>query len=154
MQDRSGTYEFRAEEGFGGCITVRGTVVERKSWTCLCTRTSPKQHPPSRQAAHRRWNQQSLAPIYHCMSVWSLCLSLEILFPPTASQRRRNMRTSQTSYYVPAELKPALAAGYISPNLPPPRGMRWVMFRTSVAISDSGRLSSASSILGSVKARQ
>ena len=46
--------------------------------------------------------------------------------PPTsAAQRRRNMRTMNTSYSVPQGLLEALEAGYISPNLPPPRGMIW-----------------------------
>eukprot|EP00439_Symbiodinium_sp_Y106_P006231 s4523_g1.t1 len=43
----------------------------------------------------------------------------------TADQRRRNQRTSGTTYGVPDGLKEALEAGYIHPNLPPPQGMVW-----------------------------
>ena len=43
----------------------------------------------------------------------------------TAEQRRRNHRTSGTTYGVPDGLVEALEAGYIHPNLPPPQGMVW-----------------------------
>ncbi|CAE6943201.1 unnamed protein product [Symbiodinium natans] len=43
----------------------------------------------------------------------------------TAEQRRRNNRTSGTTYGVPPGLKEALEAGYIHPNLPAPQGMVW-----------------------------
>ena len=47
------------------------------------------------------------------------------LVATTPAQRDRNRRTLNTSYHVPVVLTDALAFGYISPNLPPPRGMIW-----------------------------
>ena len=41
------------------------------------------------------------------------------------AQRERNKLSSATNYGVPANLKTALAHGYIHPNLPPPQGYEW-----------------------------
>ena len=44
----------------------------------------------------------------------------------TQAQRARNRRTKGTEYGVPPALIEALQWGFISPNLPAPRGMVWV----------------------------
>ena len=41
-------------------------------------------------------------------------------------QRKRNRLTGGTSYGVPPDLREALHWGFVHPNLPAPRGMRWV----------------------------
>ena len=43
----------------------------------------------------------------------------------TAKQRARNRASSGSGYAVPEGLREALHHGFIGPNLPPPRGMRW-----------------------------
>ena len=61
-------------------------------------------------------------------SVHEDCCSMAsqgILPVTTPEMRKRNQQASNTDYHVPVQLLPALRFGYISPNLPPPRGMRW-----------------------------
>ena len=43
----------------------------------------------------------------------------------TPEQRGRQRGTAGSAYGVPQDLKVFLEWGYISPNLPPPRNMRW-----------------------------
>ena len=53
-------------------------------------------------------------------------LAMEGAIPvSTLKQRMRNRQTVNTSYIVPKELSVALRHGYVSPNMPPPRGMCW-----------------------------
>ena len=68
----------------------------------------------------------------------------------TAEQRRRNHRTSGTTYGVLDGLVEALEAGYIHPNLPPPQGMVWnLIAHKTFALQARGgwRLDRACSVL-------
>ena len=47
----------------------------------------------------------------------------------TEAQRRRNQKAKGSRYGVPDGLKEALNYAYISPMLPPPRGLRWAVRR-------------------------
>ena len=63
------------------------------------------------------------ADVHQTMEQW--CLEGRIPVSSLA-QRERQRIVSNTRYEIPAPLAPALRHGYISPNLPPPRGMVWV----------------------------
>ena len=43
----------------------------------------------------------------------------------TLATRLRHKLTSKSEYGVPPQLREALALGYLHPNLPPPRGLKW-----------------------------
>ena len=43
----------------------------------------------------------------------------------TLATRLRHKQTSTSEYGVPPQLREALALGYLHPNLPPPRGLKW-----------------------------
>ena len=61
--------------------------------------------------------------VHQTMEQW--CLSGKIP-KSTLTQRERQRAVTNTHYEIPAPLAPALRHGYISPNLPPPQGMKWV----------------------------
>eukprot|EP00971_Amphidinium_carterae_P090162 1784976-Amphidinium_carterae.1 len=82
----------------------------------------PKQVKPNRGGILGQANAGVSADLHRRMER----MAQDGLLPRTSpSQRLRNAAGPSSTYTVPADLKEALAAGYISPNLQAPGGLVW-----------------------------
>ena len=105
---------------------LKAWVVLGNQWGCLCLtgRDTFATVAPSQAANVSLWKRGANVPLtlHERMSE----MASQGLLPTTSlHQRERNRRTG-SDYRVPTQLQEALEHGYISPNLPPPAGLKWV----------------------------